>query len=350
MAGGGGSRLWPLSLQDTPKQFLDLGTGKTLIEHAYDRAAHITAPENIYVATAQKYKKQIEQFLPQVPSDRLFLESSRRDTTAAFVQVCLRLAAAGAGDEPTTFLWSDHVFTNEQEFIDDLRRIPDIISQYPNSLLVVGHTPLSPQTALGYFKVGTRIEPHKDVFEVEKFTEKPDKETAEEFLAVGGYFWNLGYFSLRPNFLLEEIKKVSPELVDHINALESAISAKDEEGVTKAFEAFPKKALEFTFVEKISSIIAITGDYGWSDVGSWGTVKEIFGVRGDRVIKGHHVHVDSENNYVYNTTDKAVSLIGMKGTIVVVTDKAVLITGEEHSQKVKQVVERIEQEGKEEYL
>lgn len=350
MAGGGGTRLWPLSLQNTPKQFLDLGTGKTLIEHAYDRAIAVTDPEAIYVATAEKYKERVQELLPNIPESRIFLESTRRDTTAAFVQVCLQLVVDGKGDEPTTFLWSDHVFTNESAFIEDLKRIPQVLADNPNALLVVGHSPLNANTTLGYFKVDGAVGEHERVFHVEKFTEKPDKERAEEFIAAGDYYWNLGYFSLRPKYLLEEIVRVSPELSDATEMLRKAIVAKDEAHIRDAYAAYPKAALEFTFVEKTKSIIAITGDYGWSDVGNWKTVKEIFGAQGDHAAKGHHIHVDSENNYIYNTTDKVVSLIGMKDAIVVVTNKAVLVTDEEHSHQVKQVVERIEEEGKSEYL
>lgn len=350
MAGGGGTRLWPLSLKGNPKQFVDLGTGKPLLLHAYERAVKVTAADRVYVATSETYASRIHQILPQVPRNRLFLEPSRRDTTAAFVHVCLQLKSMGQGDEPTTFLWSDHLFANESEFIGDLKRIPDILAKRPNSLVIIGHTPLNPNTALGYFRIGQALAPHMDVFEVAEFTEKPSLAKAEKFVATGNYFWNLGYFSLRPNYLLEEIVRVSPGLAAPIAVLAQAVTAGMPTAIADAFNAFPKQALEFTFVEKTKSILAITGDYGWSDIGNWGTVKDILGVKGDHMPAGHHVHVDSENNYVYNTTNKAVSLIGIQGMIVVVTDKAVLVTDEKHSHKVKQVVEQIEREGKEEYL
>lgn len=350
MAGGGGTRLWPLSLRDVPKQFVDLGTGKPLLAHTYDRATQITDPDHIYLATAQKHEERASQIVPQIPRERMFLEPSRRDTTAAFVHVCLRLKAAGHGDEPTTFLWSDHIFTNEEEFVGDLRRIEGILAEHPESLLIVGHTPLSANTTLGYFEVGKALAPHEDVFEVAAFKEKPDAKTAEQYVLAGNYYWNLGYFSLRPNYLLTEIVRVSPELAQPIAALEEAVTSGEESRIAAAFDAFPKLALEFTFVEKTKSIIAITGDYGWSDIGSWAIVKEVLGTKGDHMPRGHHVHVDAENNYVYNTTDKVVSLVGVRDTIVVVTDKAVLIADDKHSHKVKQVVEKIEQEGREEYL
>lgn len=350
MAGGGGTRLWPLSLRDNPKQFVDLGTGKPLLAHAYERAAQITDPQHIYLATASKYVERVQEILPQFAAQNIFLEPAKRDTTAAFVFACLRLQAVEQGDVPTTFLWSDHIFTNEAMFIADLARIPSILADHPNTLVIIGHTPLNPNTTLGYFRAGDPIASHAGTFEVAEFTEKPNRTKAEEFVAAGNYFWNLGYFSLRPNYLLEEIVRVTPELLEPVHTLKEAVVSKDEARLEAAFTAFPKQALEFTFVEKTKSIVAITGDYGWSDIGNWSTVKEVLGVAGDHITAGHHVHVDSENNYVYNTTNKAVSLIGMNDTIVVVTDKAILVADEKQSHKVKQAVERIEQEGKDQYL
>lgn len=350
MAGGGGTRLWPLSLRDNPKQFVDLGTGKPLLAHAYERAIQIVDSQHIYLATAAKYQQRAKEILPDLLGDHLFLEPTKRDTTAAFVQACLYLKEAGQGEAPATFLWSDHIFTSESKFIEDLRQIPSVLASHPDSLVIVGHTPLNPNTSLGYFRAGEQVPGHTNVFNVAEFTEKPSQQKAEEFVAAGNYFWNLGYFSLRPNYLLEEIIKLTPELAEPINVLAQAIAAGDKEKTEAAFSGFPKEALEFTFVEKTKSIIAITGDYGWSDIGNWSTVKEVLGVSGDHMATGHHVHVDSQNNYVYNATDKAVSLVGMNDTIVVVTDKAILVADEKQSHKVKQAVERIEQEGKDQYL
>ncbi|MBI1834049.1 MAG: mannose-1-phosphate guanylyltransferase [Candidatus Andersenbacteria bacterium] len=350
MAGGGGTRLWPLSVRDNPKQFVDLGTGKPLLVHAYERATALTSPENIFVATSEKYAKQIEQLLPGVTTDHLLLEPAKRDTTAAFLNVCLNLIASGKGDMPTTFLWSDHVFANEEVFLKDLQTVPALLEQYPEALIIAGHVPLNPNTTLGYFKVGEALAGKPNVYHVEKFIEKPNKETAEGFVAAGGYFWNLGYFSLKPTYLLSQVTTLSPEWKEASEELASAITSKDTDKWRQVYENLPKVALEKTFVEKTKTIIAVTGDYGWSDVGNWATVKEIFGKVGDHMPAGHHIHVDSENNFIYNTTDKAVSLIGIDNAVVVVTDKAVLVCDTDAAHKVKEVVERIEREGKKEYL
>lgn len=343
MAGGGGSRLWPLSRQATPKQFLDLGSGQTLIEQAYQRAKSLTEGKNIYLATSENYRPQVEKIFPNMPASRVFYEPEKRDTTAAFATISIRLEKLGQGSEPTVFMWSDHIFTNEKEFLGDLSKIPVLLAQYPDSLIIAGHTPTSPETGLGYLEVGEKISGYDDVFQVKAFHEKPDRATAEQYITAGNYYWNLGYFSARPTYLLSE-------LIRHNPLLKPAIKEFAREQTPAAYQKFPKIAIEYTLIEKTSPILALTGDYGWSDIGSWATIKQIFGKSGDHMPSGHHVHVDSHNNYIYNATDKVVSLVGVKDAIVVVTTDAILVTDTSHSHKVKEVVAKLEKQGKTEYL
>ncbi len=349
MAGGGGTRLWPLSRQKLPKQFLAFDGKRSLLEMAYDRARELVDNDHIFVATASAYQDKTEELLPQVPKDHLFYEPEKRDTTAAFATVALRLMHMNRS-EPTIFMWCDHVFTREEAFISDLKKIEGIITAHPESLVVVGHTPLSPTTLLGYFEVGDQIDGEPNVQTVKRFTEKPDEDTAEKFIAQGNYFWNLGYFSLTPEHLIAELRLRAPEISAALDGFSAALEDGDAAKARVAYSTFPKMALEYTFVEKTESIIAVTGDYGWSDVGSWDVVSEVFGVDGDHMPAGHHIHVDSKNNYIYNTTSKAVSLLGMKDTVVVVTNDAMLVTNKRSSARVKDIVKKLEEEGKTEFL
>jgi len=195
MAGGGGTRLWPLSRNSKPKQFIDLGHGHSLLQAAFKRAQQLTSINNIYVATAEQYEPYIKEQLPKVDTTRIFYEPEKRDTTAAFATVALRLQMLGQGSAPTTFMWADHVFTNEDQFLTDLKLIPTLIDNNPEHIIIVGHSPVSPETALGYIEVGQTTPGHDNVYQVKGFKEKPDLATAKQFLAAGNFFWNLGYFS-----------------------------------------------------------------------------------------------------------------------------------------------------------
>jgi mannose-1-phosphate guanylyltransferase len=185
---------------------------------------------------------------------------------------------------------------------------------------------------------------------VDSFKEKPDRETAERYVLDGSYFWNIGYMCVTPKFLLEELRVHAPAMMAGLEPYAEAMVRGDEEAAFTAYRALPSLAIDYALNEKTKNIVAVTGDYGWSDVGSWAVVKELFGVEGDHVPYGHHVHVDSHNNYIYNATHKAVSLIGVHNTVVVVTDNAVLITDVASSQKVKDVVRKLGEDEKHQYL
>ncbi|MEX2055161.1 MAG: sugar phosphate nucleotidyltransferase [Candidatus Andersenbacteria bacterium] len=350
MAGGGGTRLWPLSRRNLPKQFLQLGGGKTLLEQAYERARAVVDAEHIYIATIQEYEDKIREVLPAVTATNVFFEPERRDTAGALAAVAVQLKLQGKGNEPVVFMWSDHVFTAEADYIEDLKKIEELVNNNQETIIIVGHIPASPETGLGYIEAGEEVAGYDDVYIVKRFKEKPDLKTAEAYVAAGNYFWNMGSISLTPEYLLTELRQHEPELMERIDQFEAAVQKHDASGAAAAYALLPKVSIDYALLERAPRILVVTGDYGWSDIGNWAAVKDIFGTSGDHVPKGHHVHVDAQDNYIYNTTDKAVSLIGTTDTIVVVTDDAVLVTKKEHSHKVKEAVAKLEAEGKTHYL
>ena len=350
MAGGGGTRLWPISRQDNPKQFLDLGTGKTLLEHTYDRALTLADPADIYLATVNRYKARIQDLLPDVKDDHIFYEPARRDTGPAFAAACIQLKLTGKENEPTIFMWSDHVFTKEQAFLKDLQKIAPLIKKYPETIIIIGHKPTSPETTLGYLEVGQKVPGHHGVYQVIDFKEKPDLATAKKYLTAGNFFWNMAYISCRPKYLLSELATHNPELIKGIDGFEEALKHRNLKQADKIYSELPKISIDYALLEKTSPIITVTGDYGWNDIGGWAAVQEVFGQHGDHEPHGHHIHIDSKNNYVYNATDRTVSIIGLQNTIVVITEDAVLVTDRDKAYKVKEVVEKLEAAGDDQHL
>lgn len=349
MAGGGGTRLWPLSRKSLPKQFLDLGTGKTLIEHTYDRALKMVDAAHIYIATTKEYRGKIESLFPFIPRANIFLEPERRETAPAFAAAATHLSQMGKENEIALFMWADHVFTNEEALLKDLKIMQRVIEDDADRMAIIGHIPVTPETGFGYMKMGAQVEGYQNVHVIGSFKEKPNLETAKEYVADGSYYWNIGYVCVTPKFLLRELSVYAPELSKGIAVYAKALRRGEEEA-DAAYAALPKIAIDYALNEKTPHIVAVTGDYGWSDVGNWAIVKELFGTDGDHVPHGHHIHVDGHNNYVYNATHKAVSLIGISDAIIVVTEDAVLITNAESSQKVKEVVQKLEEDNKQEYL
>lgn len=350
MAGGSGSRLWPVSRQKQPKQFLKLGGELTLLEMTYNRAAALTSQEHIFIATVEEYGEKIKALLPQVPLANIFYEPQRRDNAPAFAAVAVQLVAKGQGEEPTIFMWADHVFTEEAAYIEDVRKIPAILQKNPESIVIVGHTPTFAETGFGYIEVGDKVEGFDDVFTVKSFKEKPDAATAQKYVDSGNYFWNMGTISLAPSYLLAQLKEFEPELIGAIEKFAAALQAGDAAKAKAAYGEAKKISIDYALLERTLRIFVVTGEYGWSDVGNWSAVHDIFGMSGDHAPLGHHVHVDSQHNYIYNTTAKTVSLIGLKNTIVVVTEDAVLVTDKSKSHQVKDVVKKLEDDNKQEYL
>lgn len=350
MAGGAGTRLWPLSRTATPKQFLKLDGKKTLLETTYERARLATLPDHIYIATSKAYGQTIQQLLPEVTAEHIFYEPERRDTAPAFAAVAKQLIMRGQGDEPTVFMWSDHVFTSEKEYIEDVKKIPQVLSAHPRAIIIAGHIPTFPETGFGYIELGEKAEKFKDVYQVKSFKEKPDLATAEEYVASGRYVWNMGCISATPNYLVEELTKFEPAMMVQIAKFASALKANDTATAEAVYSQTKKISIDYALLERTSPIYVVTGDYGWNDVGNWATVHDVFGSDGDHDPHQRHIHVNSHNNYIYNDTDKAVSMIGMENTIVVVTNDAILITNKSKAHQVKEVVARLEGDGKQKYL
>lgn len=350
MAGGGGTRLWPLSRRKNPKQFLDLGSGKTLLAHTFDRAKQLTSEENIFIATSQQYFESVKRIVPTIPVDNIFIEYAKRDTAAAFAAAAVHLEVRNLADEPTIFMWSDHIFTAEAEFMNDLQRIPKLVENNPDTIVIMGHIPTAPETNFGYIETGERVTGETDVFQVTAFKEKPNRQTAEQYLLAGKYFWNMAYISTRPRYLLQELRRYEPGLMEGINAFKIALTARDIDQQANAYEKLPKIAIDYALLERTQRILAITGDYGWNDVGNWAAVKAVFGLTDVNIKAGHHAHIDSANNYVYNATSKVVSLIGIHNTVVIVTDDAILVADEKQAHRVKEIVENLEKAGQEKYL
>lgn len=350
MAGGGGTRLWPLSRKEIPKQFLQLDGQTTLLEATHRRATQLVPTENIYVATVEEYGPRIREILTTVPEKNIFFEPSRRDTAPAFAAAATQLVLQGKGDEPAVFMWADHVFTAEAEYLEDLKKIPTLLKQYPDSIITTGHVPTSPETGLGYIEAGNAVPGFDDVYQVKTFKEKPDQATAEKYIAAGNYYWNIGSISMTPNYLRQELRAHQPELMASIDAFGQALREQNVTEAVRVYGTAQKISIDYALLEKTARIFVVTGDYGWSDIGNWAAMKDIFGINGDHMPHGHHVHVDSQENYIYNTTDRAVSLIGVRDMIVVVTHDAILVTDKKSSHKVKDVVAKLEAEGQEKYL
>ena len=250
LAGGAGTRLRPLSSDENPKQFLKLFGGQSLMQKTFARLRHALPADAIYVSTNEQYRTKTLEHLPELPPANVITEPVRRNTAPA-IALCTFTVEKRWGDSPVAFLPADHFIGDEPEFVRVLERAWAFAAT-SDYLVTVGIEPTEPNTGYGYLELGGEIEP--DVIRLLRFTEKPSRETAEEFLRSGNYAWNGGMFIWRPSVFRSELQRVAPELVNV---------------TTENYGTMPEISIDYALMEKASHVATIRGDFDWSDVGSF---------------------------------------------------------------------------------
>lgn len=283
MAGGIGSRFWPLSTPEKPKQFIDvLGCGKTLLQQTAERFAQIVPEKNIWVVTSEKYSDIIYEQLPNVPKGNILLEPCMRNTAPCIAYVGWKIKSVSP-DAEIIVTPSDHLIKDVGTFIETISTALDFIENN-DAIVTVGIAPSSPHTEYGYIAADKSDNRVKKVL---SFKEKPDREKAKEYLAAGNYYWNSGMFLWKLPTLIDSFKKYAPEIADIFDSASRHFGKPTERLETvKGYESAPKISVDYAIMEKADNIFVIPSDFGWSDLGSWSSLKE------------NILHDDSENSYV----------------------------------------------------
>lgn len=349
MAGGRGERFWPRSRKNLPKQFLSLtDDGKTMIQLTVERILPLVGLEDIYIATNRDYKALVREQLPDLPEENILCEPVGKNTAP-----CIGLGAVHMakkyGDATMLVLPSDHLIKYNKIFLNTLRDACEVAEQGQN-LVTIGITPDAPETGYGYIK----FVPEETVghaFAVERFVEKPDLETAKEYLATEQYFWNSGMFIWKLSTILSNLEEHLPELYAGLSRIGAAIGTEQEnEILEREFQAFSSESVDYGIMEKAKNIYILSGSFGWDDVGSWLAVDRIrksneFG----NVISGNAVTVDTKNSIIQGG-EKLIATVGLDNLIVVDTQDALLICDKEHAGDIKKVLENLRICNRNEYL
>lgn len=353
MAGGGGTRLWPISRSSAPKQFHKLVSDKTLIQDTYQRLLKILPKEQILVATIEKYKDLVQKQLPDVTDERIILEPATRNTSPAFGLIALTLLAKDPKAIIAT-VTSDHIVNNVEEFASVFKAAYAAVEKFPGKLLTVGINPDRPDTGLGYIKMGGEIgfADGKKVFKIDSFLEKPDEKTAAQFVKSWQYLWNAAFYFWRARDMVGWLNRSRPKVITDLKKI-IALRKKPETSnkVKKLYAAFKNEQIEYSVVEKLKNAIVIPADLGWSDVGNWGTLQEVLSAQfGTAIVaRGHHLDHGSQNVLVY-AHEKMVATVGLKDVIIVDSPDAILIANKHRAQDIKALLDRIKSEGKHLYL
>jgi mannose-1-phosphate guanylyltransferase len=262
LAGGVGSRLRPLSSDENPKQFLRIFDGASLLQKTYGRVAKLMEPSSIFISTNEQYASKCAAELPMVPEVNILTEPARRNTGPAIAVCCYAIEAA-FGDAVIAVLASDHFIADENEFVRVLSRAYEFAAA--NSYLVaIGIEPTEPNTGYGYLQLGEEIE--AGVNELRRFTEKPSRDVAEEFLRTGNYLWNASMFVWRASVFRRALETAAPEIASLADRI---VTSGDPGKRVEHYEAMPSISIDYALMEKAPRVAAIRGDFGWSDVGTF---------------------------------------------------------------------------------
>jgi mannose-1-phosphate guanylyltransferase len=342
MAGGIGSRFWPISRTNNPKQFLDiLGTGKTLIQMTYDRLRHLFDTDKIYVVTNQDYLELVKGQLPEVLHDNILLEPALKNTAPCIAYSVYKIFAKHPNAN-IAVLPSDHLITDEHEFLKRIQESLDFVTQN-DAIVTLGIKPTRPDAGYGYIQYFTE-EQSQNIYRVKTFTEKPTIEIAETFLQSGDFLWNAGIFVSSAKSWISAFEKHLPEIHELFKSgTKFYYTPMEDDYISRSYPLCTVISIDYGIIEKARNVYVMPSSFGWSDLGTWRSVKDLVPAseEGNVVIGKNVINRDTQNCLVYNSTKGVIVLEGVNNLLVVESQDAILICNLEHEQEVRLIVSDI---------
>lgn len=351
MAGGIGSRFWPVSRTNLPKQFLDiLGTGSTLIQQTMQRFRSVVPPQNIFVVTSNDYVALVKEQLPELPEENIIGEPYRKNTAPCIAYISFKLLQK----DPEASLIvapADHLILDEERFLDVCASALSFVNHL-NALVTIGIKPTYPNTGYGYIQHDS-AEAAPSIFKVKTFTEKPNKELAETFIASGDFLWNSGIFVWQTKRIAEAFRKYLPEMHDLFSAEEEKFNTAEEKNLIESiYPQCTSISIDFGVMEKADNVYVIPASFGWSDLGTWNSAWENMDKDYlENACAGENVMVvDATRCVVHTSSNKLVILQGLDDFIVVDTKDVLLICQKEKEQDIKEYVAEVKRNIGDRYL
>lgn len=348
MAGGGGTRFWPLSRQQEPKQLLNLSGKDRMINETIDRIAPIAKRENIFIVTNQtQVPKMREAVQGRILPEHILSEPSARNTAACIGYAALEILKK-YGDGIMCIFPSDHFIKNEAEFTRILREAVHEAEE-TDQLITLGITPTFPSTGYGYIRFDKSDE--KIAKRVTEFREKPDETTAAAYVASGEYAWNSGMFIWKASVILEKFREFLPKVYGCLEKIGEAMDTPQEEKVLKeVYPTIPSISIDYGIMEKSSDVKVISAEFGWNDVGSWDNLGVLYDEdENGNVLAGKQLNIDTKNCISYSGK-RLIATVGVENLIIVETNDAVLVCDKNRAQDVKKIVDELRTQGMDQYL
>lgn len=351
MAGGIGSRFWPMSRNNHPKQFLDvLQSGKSLLQLTFERFAKFIPSENIFIVTNESYRNLVEEQLPTLKKSQFLFEPSRKNTAPCVAYACHFIAHINPKAN-IVIAASDHYIVKEKVFVDMVEKALSHVATH-NHLVTLGIRPTRPDTGYGYIQF-VQESNDAEIYKVKTFTEKPNFELAVQFVNSGEFLWNSGMFVWNVNTIIHAIHQHMPEIYEAFKGYEKVIGSKDEANfIEKAYSICPNTSIDFGVMEKATNVRVIPSNFGWSDVGTWTSLytlreHDYYG----NAVNGKQVMLyDASNNMIHVPDEKLVVIQGLEDYIVIDTPDVLLICAKDQEQKIKDFTIDIKRKKGEKFL
>jgi len=351
MAGGIGSRFWPMSRTALPKQFLDvLNTGKTLVQWTYERYAKFIPAENIFIVTSEEYVDIVKKQLPKLPVENILAEPSKKNTAPCIAYISFKLAQMNP-DAKCIVAPSDHLILEEDRFQSIALQALDFVDNI-KALATLGIQPTHPNTGYGYIQF-EGLEVAKDVYKVKTFTEKPDLEIAKSFLASGDFLWNAGIFAWKISNILTAFEKYQPEMYELFDQEKPHFNTTEENAaIQRIYPQCTNISIDIAIMEKANNVFVMPASFGWSDLGTWNSAYENMekDYLGNAVASDNVIVIDATKCMVNSPKDKLVVLQGLDDFIVVDTKDVLLICSRDKEQSIKEYVAEVKRNKGDKYI
>ncbi len=350
MGGGVGSRFWPCSRKSLPKQFLDFfGTGRSLLQQTFDRFNKIIPTDNIFIVTNVLYADLVKQQLPQIKEDRILLEPARRNTAPCILWASYHIRAIDPNAN-IVVAPSDHLILKEDEFTQAVQRGLEFTSK-EDKLLTLGIKPNRPETGYGYIQIAEQV--GDNFYKVKTFTEKPELELAKLFVSTGEFYWNSGLFMWNVNSVIKASEKLLPEVVLKLNARSDVFNTPEEQNyINEVFPTCPNVSIDFGLMEKADNVFISLGDFGWSDLGTWGSLYDLSDKDEHQnvTLKCKSMTYNSSNNIIAMPEGKLAVIDGLDGYLITENDDVLLICKKDEEHTIRKYVNDVQIKYGDEYI
>jgi mannose-1-phosphate guanylyltransferase len=353
MAGGSGTRFWPMSRRNRPKHLLPLFRSQSLLQQTVHRIARLVPSERTWVITGADHADEVRNQLRELPGLSIVVEPCRRDT-APCIGLAATLIVQRDPDATLVVMPADHVIDPAEEFCRTIERAETLVRQDTRRLVTLGIKPSRPATGFGYIERGVAIEsgPARSSYEAKQFHEKPTRDVAEEYVRSGEFYWNSGIFIWSAATIRSELESHRPQLVSRLDRIGESWNSGDRDRVfAEEYEQIEPISIDYAALEPSRHVVVIEANFRWDDVGSWGAIARLHGPDSDgNTLLGNHCGLEAKNNIVITDPDHLVATIGATNLIIVQCGNATLVADRRNEEAVKQLVERMRQLGFESFL